>query len=125
VTNWYERDPLTVGVYLTAARGSRGGAKLVDTFALDGRVKARHRWDDVKDAVKREVEQRGYKLRTVSAVHDATDIHVAAYVNDRGQGLKAIMSRAKPVRRDGPQGGPLGRNVGKRTAKTINRNRKG
>jgi len=126
MTDWTKQEQLVVGVYLAPKRGAkaRGGAPLIDTFVLDPKVKARKRWDDVKAAVKAEVEARGYELRTVSIIAEQkSDIHVSAYVHDRGQGMNALLQRSKPVRRDGPHGGPLGRHVKKKTAQTIARNR--
>lgn len=123
MNDWRKHDPLVVGLYLTANRRARGGAKLVESFPLNNNVKARARWDDVIEAVRTEAKARGYEVRTVSQVAAPGDIHVAAYVGDKGQGFNALRARKKPVTRTGPHGGPLGRHVKKKTAKTIQRNR--
>lgn len=118
---------VVVGLYLAAKTRGEGTAKLLEAFEVDCPGLLGAKLPHVRAQVREHCRAKGLKVRSISVLHDPKDIHVACYVEDRGQGARALLTKKKPTHRGGPQGGPLGREakgVSKKTRRAIAGNRK-
>ena len=118
-------ETVVVGIYLESKHRGEGKAKLMETLSVKLEGDVATYLHVVKEKVRQWAQARNVKVRSVNVVHQPKDIHVVAYIHDRGQGAGVLLKKERkhPVERGGAHGGPLGRETRAATRRTVAANK--